>query len=41
MPIDETRKGRRVELVSCDDPYTKLRPGDKGTCVYTMTTGEG
>ena len=22
--------GTRVELVSMDDPYTKLKPGDKG-----------
>ena len=29
--LDEKDKGRRVELVSCDDPYTKLKPGDKGT----------
>jgi len=41
LPIDESNKGRRVELVSCDDPYTKLRPGDKGTYEYTMTTGDG
>ena len=25
------KKGMRVELMSMDDPYTKLRPGDKGT----------
>ena len=24
-------KGTRVELISMSDPYTKLRPGDKGT----------
>jgi hypothetical protein len=24
-------EGRRVELVKMEDPYTKLRPGDKGT----------
>lgn len=23
--------GTRVELVRMDDPYTKLRPGDRGT----------
>ena len=22
----------RIRLVSTDDPYTKLRPGDTGTC---------
>lgn len=31
MPIAETNKGRRVELVSCHDRYAKLRPGDQGT----------
>lgn len=24
-------EGCRVELVSMDDPYTRLKPGDKGT----------
>lgn len=24
-------KGDRVELVSCSDPYTRLRSGDRGT----------
>ena len=24
-------KGARVELVSMNDPYTKLKPGDRGT----------
>ena len=23
--------GKRIELVHTDDPYTKLKPGDKGT----------
>ena len=26
--------GTRIELVSMNDPYTRLRPGDKGTVVY-------
>lgn len=25
------RPGQRVELVSTDDPWTQLRPGDRGT----------
>jgi hypothetical protein len=29
--IDETNKGRRVELIHTDDPYTKLKPGAQGT----------
>ena len=24
-------KGTRVELIHMDDPYSRLRPGDKGT----------
>ncbi len=33
-------KDTRVELVSMNDPYTKLRPGDKGTvtCVDDTAT---
>jgi hypothetical protein len=27
-------QGARVELVSMDDPYTKLKPGDKGTVAW-------
>ncbi len=31
--------GTRVELVSMNDPYTKLRPGDKGTVSCVDDTG--
>lgn len=31
--------GCRVELVSMDDPYTKLRPGDCGTVECIDDTG--
>jgi hypothetical protein len=31
MGLDMTNKGRRVELISTDDPYTSLKSGDKGT----------
>ena len=27
-------EGTRVSLVSMNDPYTKLRPGDTGTVVF-------
>ena len=32
--------GCRVELISMDDPYTKLKPGDRGTvsCVDSIGT---
>lgn len=32
--------GTRVELVSMNDPYTDLKPGEKGTvtCVDSMAT---
>lgn len=28
---DSYPKGTRVELISMNDPYTKLKPGDRGT----------
>jgi len=31
--------GTRVELISMDDPYTKLSPGDKGTVTHVDDTG--
>ena len=32
-------KGLRVELVSMDDPYSRLRPGDQGTVDHVDDTG--
>lgn len=32
-------RGCRVELVSMDDPYTKLRPGDCGSVDHVDDTG--
>ncbi len=32
-------KGTRVELVSMDDPYSKLKPGDRGTVKSVDDTG--
>ncbi len=32
-------KGARVELVSMNDPYTKLKPGDLGTVDFVDDTG--
>ncbi len=29
--INTTNAGKRVELVYTEDPYTQLKPGDKGT----------
>lgn len=31
-------KGTRVELIQMDDPYTRLRPGDKGTVQFVDDT---
>lgn len=31
--------GRRVELVSMNDPYFKLKPGDRGTVDFVDDTG--
>lgn len=32
-------EGTRVELVSMDDPYSKLKPGDRGTVKSVDDTG--
>ncbi len=32
-------KGTRVELISMNDPYTKLRPGDRGTVTVVDDIG--
>ena len=41
--IENLRKmypeGCRVELVQMSDPYTKLRPGDKGSVIYVDDMG--
>ncbi len=31
--------GTRVELVRMEDPYTKLKPGDRGTVSFIDDTG--
>jgi hypothetical protein len=33
------KPGTRVELVRMSDPYTKLRPGDKGTVSFVDDIG--
>lgn len=33
------KKGARVELVSMTDPYTKLKPGDRGSVSFVDDTG--
>lgn len=33
------KKGTRVELISMNDPYTKLKPGDSGTVDFVDDTG--
>lgn len=41
--VDRLRReypsGTRVELVRMDDPYSRLRPGDRGTVEYIDDTG--
>ncbi len=31
--------GKRVELVEMNDPYSRLKPGDKGTVRFVDDTG--
>ena len=33
-------KGTRIVLISMDDPYTKLKPGDKGTVQFVDDAGQ-
>lgn len=32
-------KPRRVRLVQCNDPYTKLKPGSEGTVLFEDDLG--
>ena len=32
-------KGKRIELISTTDPYTELRPGDRGTVDFMDDMG--
>ena len=34
------QKGMRIVLISMDDPYTKLKSGDKGTVVGVDDAGQ-
>jgi len=34
--VDESMKGKRIELISCDDPYTELKTGDRGTIEFIL-----
>ena len=35
----ENLKGKRVELLSTNDPYTTLKPGDRGTIEFVDDLG--
>lgn len=35
----ETLKGKRVRLIRCSDPYTRLSPGDEGTVSFVDDLG--
>jgi len=34
--LDESLKGKRIELVYCNDPHTELKVGDKGTVEFIL-----
>lgn len=36
---EQYKTGTRVELISMDDPYTKLTPGSKGTVMFVDDIG--
>lgn len=37
--MDITNQNRRVELINCEDTFTKLNPGEKGTYYATDDMG--
>jgi len=39
MAKNNELKGKRIELVRCNDPYTKLKPGPQGTVVFVDDLG--
>lgn len=39
MSLNKALAGRRVRLIRCDDPYTRLVSGDEGTIVYEDSIG--
>lgn len=38
--IDKSQTGKRIELISCDDEYTELKSGDKGTIEFMITQSD-
>ena len=38
LTLPRNAKGTRVELVCMDDPYTRLKPGDRGTVDFVDDT---
>ena len=38
--IDDSQEGKRVELVRCNDPYTELKSGDKGTIQFMLVQSD-
>ena len=37
--MDAKLEGRRVRLIRCTDPYTKLPPGSEGTVYFVDSLG--
>ena len=37
--VDRSIEGKRVKLVRCNDPYTRLRPGALGTVLMVDAMG--
>jgi len=37
--LDRTDTGKRVRLIRCSDPYTKLTPGEEGTISFADDMG--
>ena len=37
--MKDNMKGKRIELISINDPYTNLKPGDRGTVDFVDDIG--
>ena len=37
--MKDKMKGKRIELISISDPYTNLKPGDRGTVDFIDDMG--
>lgn len=39
MALDRSMSGKRVRLIHCSDPWTKIKPGTEGTVTFIDDMG--